>query len=538
MCFWNLLFLVHSEVVRVEDFTSDRYFSNIPNYAELTQYNGRSCLKVQWTDESTKLYTHGASYNFTADHFAKRTLIVTAWIASENVSPPKDSWNGVKLMYSYKKNNQTVYPGQSTIISGTHPWTEVTYKVTTYAMDNVSAGNMFLGLQDSTGTVYFSNMTFEVVKTIEPEFLSTIDYQCEYTQRVLSRSRARGAMSPTKFKEEDFEDFKSWNGNIFRWQLTSYEGDYNNLTQYNEWINYKLDELELVFQKAEELKIWIVIDMHQSPGGRSGGNIMYENETFHNLYIEIWKTIATRFKDCKMLWAYDLINEPSHNSNAFIDYLQSQYQVAKIIREIDPYTPIIIEFNFQSDAYRYIYYALPLKDIFYSIHIYIPHKFTHQGVLESCPNNSGSYPGSFDGTYYNKSAIENYYKTLIDFQKAHNAKIFMGEFSAILWAKGAEDYIEDVIKIAEERNWDWTYHAFREWNGWSVEHEWINGPRVETTKRKEILLKYFKNNLNATEPWIEPDKTGTIIGLVVTVLVIVVIAVVIIVALVKRRSKK
>ncbi len=39
------------------------------------------------------------------------------------------------------------------------------------------------------------------------------------------------------------------------------------------------------------------------------------------------------------------------------------------------------------------------------------------------------------------------------------------------WASGAEEYLRDCIGIFEEYGWDWTYHAFREWPGWSVEHE-------------------------------------------------------------------
>ena len=57
------------------------------------------------------------------------------------------------------------------------------------------------------------------------------------------------------------------------------------------------------------------------------------------------------------------------------------------------------------------------------------------------------------------------------FQKKYGAKIYVGEFSAICWAPGAGVYLRDCIDIFEEYGWDWTYHAFREWAGWSVEHE-------------------------------------------------------------------
>ena len=51
------------------------------------------------------------------------------------------------------------------------------------------------------------------------------------------------------------------------------------------------------------------------------------------------------------------------------------------------------------------------------------------------------------------------------------ARILVGEFSAAAWAKGADAYIRDCIEVFDSYGWDWAYHAFREWPGWSVEHE-------------------------------------------------------------------
>ena len=54
-----------------------------------------------------------------------------------------------------------------------------------------------------------------------------------------------------------------------------------------------------------------------------------------------------------------------------------------------------------------------------------------------------------------------------------------------------------MIDIFEENGWDWAYHAFREWDGWSVEH----GPdpndrsRSKTpTDREQLLRSWFEKN--------------------------------------------
>ena len=107
------------------------------------------------------------------------------------------------------------------------------------------------------------------------------------------------------------------------------------------------------------------------------------------------------------------------------------------------------------------------------------------------------YPGMISGTRYDRETLRRILKPVRDFQQRHGARIYVGEFSAVRWAPGAERYLEDCISLFEEYGWDWTYHAFREWNGWSVEHTenpQDNEPAQTDTARKKVLLKYFRRN--------------------------------------------
>ena len=64
-------------------------------------------------------------------------------------------------------------------------------------------------------------------------------------------------------------------------------------------------------------------------------------------------------------------------------------------------------------------------------------------------------------------------------------------FSAACWAPDAGKYLKDAISVFEEYGWDWTYHAFREWPGWSVELEGENAENLRPSKnnpRKRALL--------------------------------------------------
>ena len=87
----------------------------------------------------------------------------------------------------------------------------------------------------------------------------------------------------------------------------------------------------------------------------------------------------------------------------------------------------------------------------------------------------------------------------IDFQQDFNVHMYVGEFSAIRWAPNdsAFRYLSDLTDLFEEYQWDWSYHAFREWAGWSVEHttdpkDWKPSPTP--TDREKLLRKWFALN--------------------------------------------
>ena len=64
--------------------------------------------------------------------------------------------------------------------------------------------------------------------------------------------------------------------------------------------------------------MYVVIDMHQAPGGQTGTNIddsygypwLYDSPGDQAELIDIWKRIADQYKDEPAVLGYDLLNEP------------------------------------------------------------------------------------------------------------------------------------------------------------------------------------------------------------------------------------
>ena len=98
---------------------------------------------------------------------------------------------------------------------------------------------------------------------------------------------------------------------------------------------------------------------------------------------------------------------------------------------------------------------------------------------------------------WNREQLRRVLEPVREFQLAYNVHIYVGEFSAIRWAPGSVDYLRDCIELFEEYGWDWSFHSYREWHGWSVEHGDDRNnvqPVKETTARHQLLRDWFQKN--------------------------------------------
>ena len=178
------------------------------------------------------------------------------------------------------------------------------------------------------------------------------------------------------------------------------------------------------------------------------------------------------------------------------DYLEIQRRAAEAIREIDPDTTLMVESNYWDCAASYKdLIALEMPNVIYQFHSYAPGAFTHQGVFSD--KTVVEYPGVIGGEYWDLERLKKEFQYVRAFQLRHNARIYVGEFSAIAWAPHPENYLQDCITLFEEYGWDYTYHAFREWSGWSIEHEADEEHNLhpsEDNPRKQVILKALKKN--------------------------------------------
>lgn len=472
---------------------------------------GQAALKIT-IGQTLKPNLNAVSIPIDLTPYRGMILLLTCKAKAQNVTKPHQSWNGIKCMLNFKSPSGGEHWVNQGNVYGSFDWK--TLHCTVNIPDDATPGNLLLGMQDCQGTAWISDVKLIAVRSLPQRLQLPADVGPAYKGHDLPR--LRGVMSPQQFREADFVTLQQWNVNVVRWQMTRHWGQANtdmDLAEYDKWIDSELADLHKAAASAQKHGIKLVIDLHTPPGGRLPDRTlrMVMEKKYQDHFVKVWQRIATQFKDNPAIWAYDLINEPSQNQlspDGVADWLGVQILAAKAIRKIDPTTAIAFEVDGWDSPEHFTWLApVDIPNVIYQVHMYWPGQFTHQGVYNDWGVANGNpkvtYPGTLNGKPLDKAALRRVLQPVRNFQLQCNAHIYVGEFSAIRWAPGAAQYLSDCISIFEEYGWDWTYHAFREWSGWSVEHANLPADRnhavlaKEMTDREKVLRKWFAQNKRA-----------------------------------------
>ena len=160
--------------------------------------------------------------------------------------------------------------------------------------------------------------------------------------------------------------------------------------------NYKLftdeDYLGLTvaqdgFARIDTLVSWcraeglhIILDMHDAPGGNSGGNIddsygypwLFVSEHSQQMFRDIWRRIAAHYKNEPVVLGYDLLNEPIGHQFPELNarYLDVCKMGIAAIREVDPNHIIILGGTQWNTNFSVFEGWKPDPGIMFSCHLY------------------------------------------------------------------------------------------------------------------------------------------------------------------------
>ncbi len=369
----------------------------------------------------------------------------------------------------------------------------------------------FLGLQMTTGEFWVDSLRVWRVEKVPDEDVEA-PFNAEAAK--IPRGRFAGSHNPKALRgvnfflsrtkpgagsedvdptgEFDMAKLESWGANLVR--VGVHPRGWKTEEEYFERLKPCVDYAARMIDAAVRHGIKVALVLGSCPGCKNTkeNSIAITKDFRSETLVKVWTEMATRFSGNETLYGYDILNEPGMPSE---DWDRVFEDAVAAIRKVDAKTPVITE--------KWSRYWPQEMGVIYSVHPYQPHSITHYGVLGSSAV-EWSYPGYIDGIFWDKEQMRLSRKDLIEFCEKHpDARILIGEFSCVLWAKGAANWIADAIDFYEEYGWDWCYHSYGGgWGGWNVEYapDANLTPKKytkakEDTDRKKVLLKGLSYNV-------------------------------------------
>ena len=356
---------------------------------------------------------------------------------------------------------------------------------------------------------------------------------CLFCQEAPMISRGFTTSRTAALERKTFTDAALWGANNLRAFLKM--PTHVAPEHYWQALESTLDDAEIIVANAQGTGVRVVLTLGSAlPGLDRDQHEYWAYSELEHFHVETWRRIAQRvFPLREHVLGFDLLNEPLDRSvapQAPTAWRDLAIKITQAIRAIDPDTWIIFEPG-PGGTFAGFFDLEPLPDpkVIYSGHFYFPHMFTHQGIhnvkgtelTEAMTRVNVPYPlpvtelkGDLwelnfhrlpDLVRFDKAAIAQITAPLVAFQKKYQVPVYLGEFSVVRWAPKADAlrYLADLTEFAEAHQWSWSYHSFREFNGWSLEHgdtlDWLDGmpqppPSPVLTDRARLILKALAQN--------------------------------------------
>ncbi|MBO5333756.1 MAG: cellulase family glycosylhydrolase [Clostridia bacterium] len=242
-------------------------------------------------------------------------------------------------------------------------------------------------------------------------------------------------------------------------------------TDHND--NPGFQRIDWLIEQCAKYGIYIILDMHGAPGGQSknhstgkaGRNELYEEKM--ETCVELWTTIAERYKDNEIIAVYDLLNEPQNNGGYTGDYsweagsqeaaaqTNKAYDILyKAIREVDENHIISFEGIWSTEV-------LPN-----------PNEFGYENVMYQLH----IYDTSTDMILYRVNELR---KVRRDWGVA----VYNGEYN-----NGENEYFGQMLyEFFQINRTKWNYKTYNAGSQWGILNQNIKRIDIKTASYEEII---------------------------------------------------
>jgi aryl-phospho-beta-D-glucosidase BglC (GH1 family) len=254
------------------------------------------------------------------------------------------------------------------------------------------------------------------------------------------------------------------------------------------------------FQRVDTLLSWckeaglyLILDMHDAPGGQTGDNIddsygypwLFESETSQKLFIDIWTKIADYYKNESAILGYELCNEP----------IAPYFDIDALNAKLEP-------------LYKRTVEAIRTVD---SNHVILLGAAQWNGNFKSLtPDASWDNNMMYTCHRYGGEASAEAIQNIIDFRNQSNRPMYMGEIG-----HNTNEWMAAFVQAMETNNIGWTFWPYKKMNGssfvivkdpenWNLVVDFVEAPRStyreirearpDQATARQVLLSFLEKS--------------------------------------------
>ena len=244
--------------------------------------------------------------------------------------------------------------------------------------------------------------------------------------------------------EKDFDNVRAYGFNCIRLPFAYFnlEDDSGALTRF--------ERLDWFIDECDERDIYVILDLHGAYGSQNGsdhsgdtsGANLFGSEENESRTVELWKTVAARYRDRDIIAGYDLLNEPTGANDlqrwAFYDRLYDA------VRSVDDRHVLIIESVWETKN-------LPDPELFEWENVaYSYHNYCWEGVGNAEKLNE-----------FTDTKVADYVAL------TYEVPVFVGEFTCFeeeaAWEHTLNEYEKNNVNYAV-----WTYKVYGTDTSWGI----------------------------------------------------------------------
>ena len=241
------------------------------------------------------------------------------------------------------------------------------------------------------------------------------------------------------FTQRDVDSLAAWGFNSIRipmhYNLFTLPIEEEAVAGENTWIETGFELIDDVLDWAAPHDIYVILDMHATPGGQGAGSeindydpskpSLWESQENRDKLVALWTRIAERYKDNEWIGGYDLINETHWNLPGNTLLREVFEDITAGIRSVDTNHIIYIEGNSYANDHSGL--TPPWDDnMVYSFHKYW----------------STNNPGDLDW--------------ILPLREQQNVPLWMGESG-----ENSNTWFTDAVSLFEDNNIGWAWWAVR-----------------------------------------------------------------------------